>query len=58
MEKITLIINTTIEILKHVRLNFDLIYNESSEKMRPKTKSSKLVAILKDIATITLQTGN
>lgn len=58
MKKITHIIETCTEILKTVKLNFDEIYNESSLKMRPKTKSSKLTAILKDIETTTLQTGN
>jgi len=58
MEKISHILETTIEILKNVKFNLDEIYNESSEQMRPKTKSSKLIAILKDIERSTLQAGN
>jgi len=58
MKKISHILETTIEILKNVKFNLDEIYNESSEQMRPKTKSSKLIAILRDIKTSTLQAGN
>lgn len=58
MKEITHIIERCIESLKVVRLNLDEIYNESSPQMRPKTKSSKLIAILKDIETTTLQAGN
>ncbi|XP_025991526.1 endoribonuclease dcr-1 [Solenopsis invicta] len=57
LEKINSIVNTSIEIVKNVKLNLDLIYNESSEPMRPKSKSSKLKAILTDIATTTSHTG-
>lgn len=52
------IIEKTIEILKNINLNLDDLYKESSPKMRPKAKSSKLIPIMKDIKTTTLQTGN
>ncbi|XP_071570826.1 endoribonuclease Dicer [Temnothorax nylanderi] len=57
MKKITCIIETTSGILENVKIDFDEIYNESSVKMRPKSKSSKLEAILKDIETTTSHAG-
>ncbi|XP_036140493.1 endoribonuclease Dicer isoform X2 [Monomorium pharaonis] len=57
MEKITLIISTTMNSLKNVMFNLDLIYNESSKEMRPKSKSSKLQAIFNDVAGTSLNTG-
>lgn len=55
---ITSVIESITETLRHVKLKLDEIYYESSEKMRPKTKSSKLVGILKNIETTTSQIGN
>lgn len=58
IEKVSQIIKNTMEILKNINLNLDDLYKESSPEMRPKTKSSKLTAIMKDIETITSHTGN
>lgn len=58
MEKISYIVKASADILKNVKLNLDEIYIESSQQMRPKTKSSKLTAILKNIETITSHAGN
>lgn len=58
IEKINKIIEETTEILKHINLNLDDLYKESSPQMRPKTKSSKLIAIMRDIEATTQHTGN
>lgn len=58
IEKVTKIIEETTEILKNINLNLDDLYKESSPQMRPKTKSSKLMAIMKDIESTTSHTGN
>jgi len=58
MTQISDILKNAIEILKNLNMNLDDIYKESSPQMRPKPKSSKLIAILKDIETTTSQTGN
>lgn len=58
MMQISDMIKEAIKILKNLNLNLDDIYKESSPQMRPKPKSSKLGAILKDIESITSQTGN
>ncbi|KAL6436316.1 hypothetical protein ACFW04_004692 [Cataglyphis niger] len=55
--KITQIIEKVSEVLNNIKLNTDDLYNQSSLEMRPKKKSSKLIAIMKDIETITLQAG-
>ncbi|KYN08971.1 Endoribonuclease Dicer [Trachymyrmex cornetzi] len=57
VNKINDFIETTKEIVKNIKLNFDEIYKESSEEMRPKSKSHKLMAILDDIARTSLQAG-
>ncbi|XP_018354963.1 PREDICTED: endoribonuclease Dicer [Trachymyrmex septentrionalis] len=57
VNKINDIIKTTKEVVNNIKLNFDEIYKESSEEMRPKPKSSKLMAILNDIGRISSQTG-
>lgn len=56
--KITQIIKKVSEVLKNINLNMDDLYKQSSLEMRPKTKSSKLKAIMKDIEATTLQAGN
>jgi hypothetical protein len=58
MTQISDIIKDAVEILKNLNLNLDDLYKESSPTMRPKPKSSKLIAILRDIETTTSQTGN
>lgn len=58
IEKIIQLIKNSTEVLKNTNLNFDDLYKESSPQMRPKTKSSKLTAVMRDIETTTLQTGN
>lgn len=58
VKKINVIINKTKEIVTNMKLNFDEIYKESSKEMRPKSKSSKLLAILDDIGRTSLQAGN
>lgn len=58
IETVTKIIENTAEILKNINLNLDDLYKESSPEMRPKTKSLKLIAIMKDIETTTAHTGN
>ncbi|KMQ96898.1 endoribonuclease dicer [Lasius niger] len=57
IEKIIQLIKISTEVLKNTNLNFDDLYKESSPQMRPKTKSSKLTAVMRDIETTTLQTG-
>ncbi|KYQ55277.1 Endoribonuclease Dicer [Trachymyrmex zeteki] len=57
VKKINVIINKTKEIVTNMKLNFDEIYKESSKEMRPKSKSSKLLAILDDIGRTSLQAG-
>lgn len=57
IEKVNQIIKESIEVLKNINLNFDDLYKESSPQMRPKTKSSKLTAVMKDIETTTMQLG-
>ncbi|KAG5314150.1 DICER Endoribonuclease, partial [Acromyrmex insinuator] len=57
INKINDIIKTTNEVIKNIKLNFDDIYKESSEEMRPKSKSSKLMAILDDVGKISSQAG-
>lgn len=56
--KITEIIEKVAEVLRNINLNMDDLYKQSSSEMRPKTKSSKLTAIMRDIGTTTLQAGN
>lgn len=58
MIQISNLIKETIDILESFNLNMDDLYKESSPQMRPKSKSSKLTAILKDIESTTTQTGN
>lgn len=58
IEKVNQIIKESIEVLKNINLNFDDLYKESSPQMRPKTKSSKLTAVMKDIETTTMQLGD
>ncbi|XP_070162593.1 endoribonuclease Dicer isoform X3 [Polyergus mexicanus] len=55
--KITQIIENASEVLKNTNLNLDDLYKESSPQLRPKTKSSKLITIMKDIEITTLQAG-
>ncbi|XP_011871131.1 PREDICTED: endoribonuclease Dicer [Vollenhovia emeryi] len=57
MEKVTSILEAAANNIKEIKFNLDEIYCESSSQMRPKSKSSKLIAILKDIEKSTLQTG-
>lgn len=58
MMQISDMIKAAVEILTNLNLNLDDIYKESSPQMRPKSKSSKLSGILKNIESITSQTGN
>ncbi|XP_011632113.1 endoribonuclease Dicer isoform X1 [Pogonomyrmex barbatus] len=57
IEKIIHIIKTTKESIKNINIDLDEIYKESSKEMRPKTKSSKLSAIMEDIEKVTSSTG-
>ncbi|KYM88476.1 Endoribonuclease Dicer [Atta colombica] len=57
VNKINDIIKTTKEVIKDIKLNFDEIYKESSEEMRPKSKSSKLTTIFDDIGRTSLHAG-
>lgn len=58
IEKITQMIEKASEVLKNTNLNLDDLYKDSSPEMRPKTKSSKLIAIMKDIEMTSSQAGN
>ncbi|XP_018402854.1 PREDICTED: endoribonuclease Dicer [Cyphomyrmex costatus] len=57
MKQLNDVINTSTEVCKNLKLNFDEIYKESSNKMKPRSKSSKLILILEDIEKVTLQAG-
>ncbi|XP_025264753.1 endoribonuclease Dicer isoform X1 [Camponotus floridanus] len=57
IKKVNEIIKETLDILENINLNFDDLYKESSEQLRPKTKSSKLMAIMRDIESTTTHAG-
>lgn len=56
--KLDEIIEDSIKVLNSVTLNTDKLFVESSQPFQPKKKSSKLISIMKDIQTTTLQAGN
>lgn len=52
------IIEESINILKSIIFDTDKLFMESSPHFQPRRKSSKLISIMKDILTTTMQTGN
>lgn len=52
------IIEASIDILKNIMFDTDKIFMKSSPHFQPRKKSSKLINIMRDVVTTTLQTGN